>query len=307
MVTLHLCLILMSMWTKGSAIICYNCIFVDNPLHCNITKQCLLNEVCTVTETIDDSFSFKYRLGCVNPMNCDAVVQNGKRSLSQQCCARDNCNRGFPGSLTTKVTAAATSPTTSTVPTSRETTTTKLTTTTASQPIVTSHLTKAPTSHHHHHHKHSTTVTTTTITPSSTDHTTHQHNQHNQNNHNNDGACNQENLVKYHHHLYYSSELHGRQRLTKQEAREACKMCHMELVSIHSGDELTFVHSHLANKNEIWIGLEHGAWTDGSRHNFFYWRHPEDANEPCIVMDTNSSWQADNCYRTHLYVCKSKR
>ncbi|XP_061176155.1 protein roadkill-like [Saccostrea echinata] len=317
-----------------SAITCYNCVLVDNPLQCNFTTQCILNEVCSVTETIDDGFNFKYRLGCVNPNNCGAVVQKreGKRSLSLQCCARDNCNRGYPGLLTINFPATSTSPPISTTQPSTTRTQTVTTVTTSSSTttatpsskltiVSTHHEAQHPThhtSHHPHHQKHSTstkmTATTVTKVPSLsttiqptivyTDHTTrhHHHHHHNQNN---DGTCSRENMVKHHNHFYYSSELHGRQRLTKQEAREACKMCHMELVSIHSVEELTFVHNVLANKNEIWLGMEHNTWTDGSSRNFNNWQHPEDANESCIVMDTNSRWQADNCYRTHLYVCKS--
>ncbi|XP_048769805.2 lymphocyte antigen 75-like [Ostrea edulis] len=319
-------------WRGALGFVCYDCVLVEDPQQCNLTKQCLQDQLCFVTETIDDSFNLKFHLGCATPMECSIAVRKRKslRSLARQCCVGDMCNRGFRDSLTTnspattnltKTTMKATLPTTSraktpttTSVTSYETTTHRTSSTRLTTENPTTTRTEHRTRHHHdhndnHHHTHkastttssATTATTTKLTTLRTEHTTRQHNHTH-----NEGPCQKTDWIEYNRHFYYSSEIHGRQRLTNQDAVDVCQHCKMELLSIHSLEEQVFVHQNLSNKNEIWLGLQNNHWMDGSPRDFSYWKYPNDANAPCIVMDTNQQWYSDNCYRTQLYVCKTR-
>lgn len=69
------------------------------------------------------------------------------RSLSQQCCEQNNCNRGVPGMLTTAKTTTATTTTTTTV--RAPVSTIRTGSTTQSTYTTTEH-----TTHHHNHHHH---------------------------------------------------------------------------------------------------------------------------------------------------------
>nr|XP_011426410.2 uncharacterized protein LOC105327552 [Crassostrea gigas] len=274
----------------SEALVCFSCRSEDDPRHCSITELCQDHEVCIVTEFIDNAFIFKYSLGCASQTVCRSGSRGVlKRSLSKQCCSAERCNQGFPGSLPTQITNSTTAKTTTTT-----------TTTTTDKPLTTSATTKMPTT--------TTNVKTTTSLPTThapshsapLEHTTHQHHHH----HHNDGGCRKENWMRYGHHYYYSSELHSRQRLIRDEAVEACRVCNMTLLSIHSSEEQRFVHETLTHKNEIWLGMQSNVWLDTSPRDFSNWRDPKFSDYPCIVMDTNRQWHPEHCHRTHLYVCK---
>uniref|UniRef100_A0A1I7Z1L0 C-type lectin domain-containing protein n=1 Tax=Steinernema glaseri TaxID=37863 RepID=A0A1I7Z1L0_9BILA len=116
---------------------------------------------------------------------------------------------------------------------------------------------------------------------------------------------------------YFSSP--NRQKISRTESQEKCRLLGSQLASIHSEREHHFVAS-LANstayKAAMWIGLEIGphnssfAWSDGSPFDFNAFSQYEDHNTESYAQIVpsfkNMGWSnyADYGTKTYYYVCK---
>lgn len=105
--------LLVILLAKADGLRCYSCNLIGDPLKCQTTEICGDHKICVVTETIDSAFNLTYRLGCENEQDCSDIARRSsdvRRSLTEQCCREDLCNRGYPRSLTARPTTP--SPTT---------------------------------------------------------------------------------------------------------------------------------------------------------------------------------------------------
>lgn len=103
--------------------------------------------------------------------------------------------------------------------------------------------------------------------------------------------------------------------VTWQDAEAACVAWGGHLVSIHSEEELNFVHS--LTPTNTWIGYRNGqaTWTDGSAFDYSNWNGGE-PNGPagfCAQMYVRLTWNDLECdsilnpgngFRNDSYVCK---
>ncbi|KAL0973019.1 hypothetical protein UPYG_G00197820 [Umbra pygmaea] len=126
------------------------------------------------------------------------------------------------------------------------------------------------------------------------------------------------------------------QRLTFDDARQACRMDGGELLSIETDNEQRLVERFIqqlqANDGDFWIGLRRSPrhrvtttgcpsqyyWLDGSKARFrnWNWDEPSCGNEMCVVMYYQSStpkdeggrlmfqWNDENCNSNNNFVCK---
>ncbi|XP_028639554.1 layilin isoform X2 [Grammomys surdaster] len=126
------------------------------------------------------------------------------------------------------------------------------------------------------------------------------------------------------------------QRLSFEEAREACMEDGGQLVSIETEDEQRliekFIENLLASDGDFWIGLKRleekqnnntacqdlYAWTDGSTSQFRNWYvdEPSCGSEVCVVMYHQPSappgiggsymfqWNDDRCNMKNNFICK---
>ncbi|XP_056014412.1 aggrecan core protein-like isoform X2 [Ostrea edulis] len=265
---------------RADGLRCYQCPLIDDPLKCHNTTRCQSNEVCFVTEAIDSDFDLTYRLGCVTEQGCSNIVRRSpnhshRRSLAQQCCRTNFCNKGYPGLLTTKLTTPTTTTQTTTVKPTTPTRTTK-------------HL--IHTTQHHH-------VSTQT--------------------HSVDARCPRGRVLDDN--CYVPSFQYGSQwkQVTRHDAYTFCRQHGMNLPSIHSPREETFIHRmvsamlHTDNSHDIalWIGLQDIRWDDGSAFNFNRWdtaNYHSTSHRNCVVMTTDMKWRVSGCDHHHYFLCKRK-
>ncbi|KAJ4936384.1 hypothetical protein JOQ06_000978 [Pogonophryne albipinna] len=99
---------------------------------------------------------------------------------------------------------------------------------------------------------------------------------------------------------------------TWYDARDYCRTIGGDLLSIHSGLELTFVKS---VSGTVWIGLSAPdpvtgyVWSDGSPVNFLHWQDGEPNNknnvESCAEFRTYlRSWSDVNCEKNNQWLCQ---
>ncbi|XP_067686863.1 macrophage mannose receptor 1-like [Haliotis asinina] len=123
------------------------------------------------------------------------------------------------------------------------------------------------------------------------------------------------------------------ERKSWPDANFLCQEMGMELISIHSQEELDFVKTLLEaskpasssysfsyfNRPNVWIGLQKSRnggfrWSDGTPVNFFKWAsgEPSDVNgtnkENCVeYYRTTYVWNDVACLNARSYICKTKK
>ncbi|XP_069120617.1 macrophage mannose receptor 1-like isoform X2 [Argopecten irradians] len=128
---------------------------------------------------------------------------------------------------------------------------------------------------------------------------------------------------------YYIEAFHA---VSWPEARYYCQKRGMQLTSIHSGAEQSFLYQTASNMKpmandtaavsaglqNVWIGMNKGlsdgfTWTDMTAVSFEAWApgEPSDAkgsnNEECVEMyQSNGEWNDNNCFNTKGYICKAR-
>ena len=99
------------------------------------------------------------------------------------------------------------------------------------------------------------------------------------------------------------------------EAQENCQNMGMNLTSIISSAENSFVHS-ITEIEGVWIGLEldgnnapHSTWSDGAAVEYLNWadREPNGGHERCTGMDRWGQWKDWRCSLSIISVCKKSQ
>ncbi|CAG0897634.1 unnamed protein product [Cyprideis torosa] len=110
---------------------------------------------------------------------------------------------------------------------------------------------------------------------------------------------------------YFASD----NELTWQEAREICQARGMDLVSLHSSEEETFVASLFTPLVTFWIGLNDQAnegsyvWSDGTELDYPNWDGPNDptgtTGQNCVRWYADTGlWRDVSCDSTFAFACK---
>nr|XP_022294443.1 uncharacterized protein LOC111104665 [Crassostrea virginica] len=264
-----LCLLIFFL-AKGDGLRCYSCSLVGDPQACHNTTRCEAGKICVVTETIDDAFNLNFRLGCVAEQDCISTVRRSsdvKRSLKEQCCRENLCNRGYPGTLTTRPT------------------TTKPTVAPTSSHVTTTHQHHSPLAQSQ---SHSTTPSHQPIDISNR--CPHGHSL--------DGYC-------YVPSLKYGQQSSKVSRQDADKFCRSHQMMLPSIHSQDENNFLhrlmegnTFW---LGLDDVHWndgTAFNFNMWNSDNYHNTH--------NKTCVVMDSSNEWKAESCHLHHYFVCRRK-
>ncbi|XP_078692656.1 ladderlectin-like [Branchiostoma floridae x Branchiostoma belcheri] len=119
------------------------------------------------------------------------------------------------------------------------------------------------------------------------------------------------------------------EKVSFSTARKRCKGMGANLASILEGQENSFIASIIsdASCDEVWIGLQHNKWTDGSAFPYKNWAKGQPNNhwikggEKCVVIYTKDGhdfwmftpkrykgqWADKNCRENKPFICKKPK